>query len=142
MNGTVQTPARNRKDFLAVPLHDRITILSTLMSYRAGLAQHCEELWSLGVAALLLSAQHVLGSVHDRHFVVLSTVTLQLTHILLQRFNLNHRIATLAIVVTAQPIRDRPCAAANVTKQELSARNLCDIYCRLRLRCRNSKNRN
>jgi hypothetical protein len=85
---------------------------------------------------LLLSAERVLGGVHDRHFMILSTVTLQVTHVLLHQPNLNHRIAALAIVVTAQPIRDEPCATANLAKQELSARNLRNIYRHLRLRCR------
>ena len=73
--------------------------------------------------------------------MILSTVALQVTHIL-HRPNLNPLIATLAIVVTAQPIRDEPRAAAHVAKQELSACNLRNIYRHLRLRCRDSKNRN
>src|SRR6516225_11358819 len=103
---------------------------------------HGEELQSHSrVVALLLRAERVLGSVHDWHFVILSTIALQVTHILLHRPSLNHRIATLAIVVTTQPICDRPRAAAHVAKQELSARNFRNIYRHLRLRCRNSKNR-
>src|SRR6516162_11561715 len=117
-------------------------ILSTRYSFRVNLAHHSEELRSRSrVVALLLSAERVLGSVHDRHVVILSTVALQVTHILLHGPSLNHRVATLAVVVTAQPICDGPCAAAHVAKQELSARNLCNIYRRLRLRCRNSKDR-
>src|SRR5262249_7661254 len=113
------------------------------MSYRADLAHHGEELRSHSrVVALLFGAERVLGSVHDWHFVILSTVALQVTHILLHGLSLNHRIATLAVVVTTQPIRDGPCAAAHMAKQKLSARNLRNIYRHLRLPCRDSKNRN
>jgi hypothetical protein len=61
-------------------------------------------------------------------------------HILLHRPSLNYCIATLAIVVTAQPICDGPCAAAHMAKQELSARNLRDIHRYLRLNRGSPKN--
>src|SRR5215831_17386760 len=50
-------------------------ILSTRYSFRVNLAHHSEELRSHSrVVALLPSTERVLGSVHDWHVVILSTV--------------------------------------------------------------------